>query len=106
MAAEQVTAILDVFRVDPQTEAETRVGQVEYSESGRLALLDVEPEHDARLRSAITAVNGKTDLVELVPPTGSDTPFATASKVTQRSDADFMQALNRYMLKYYGFSLG
>ena len=104
--SEGLTAIVEVYRVDPETQAETRVGQAEFSGSGMLSLLEVDPDEDVRLRAALDAVNGKKEIIELVPPTDATEKFQTASLVTKRGDEGFFDAVSRYMMKYYGFSLG
>jgi hypothetical protein len=104
--SDDVAAMLDVFRVDAQTGEETKVGEAEMSADGRLGVVEVEPEYDARLRAAVASVNAKAEIAELVPPAASERPFATAARVTKRGDDEFLPALSRYMQKYYGFSLG
>jgi hypothetical protein len=101
-----LTQIVEVYRVDPDTGEEKRVGQVAYGGDGRLSLLDVDPDMAAALGEAIRSVNGKTEIVELVPPEDAPEKFQTAAKVTKRDDEDFFDALGRYMAKYYGFTLG
>lgn len=104
--AEEAAAILDVFRVDPATGAERRAGAVELFAGGRLAVLEADPAWEAKLRAAIEAVNGKPQIVELVPPAAATEAGQTAARVTPRSDPNFLQAVNRYLVRYYAFSIG
>ena len=103
---DEVAAILDVFRVDPANGAETAVGSLELFESGRLAVLEVEPDSVAKLTEAVASINGKAQIVEIVPPANATGAGQTGSRVTQRGDPDFVQAVNRFLRTYYGFSLG
>lgn len=106
MADDTVAGTLDVFAVDPATEDEIKIGEVELSEAGLLALVEVEPAHDDRLRAAIAAINGKDAITELAPPVAGAARYAVSTTVTKRDDEAFFGALNRYMQTYYGYSLG
>lgn len=97
---------LDLYRIDAETGDETLAGQAEYYADGRLVLLQAEPEFEAELRTAIDTINSKPRLVEMVPPEASETPFATGAQVTERGAPDFIQALDRYLRRYYGFGVG
>jgi hypothetical protein len=103
---DEVAAILDVYSVDLQTEAERRIGALELSAAGMLAVLEVEPPHALKLSGAVASVNAKPRLVELVPPSGATEPGQTGALVAERGTPDFVPALDRYFRKYYGFALG
>jgi len=105
--SDDITETLSVFHVDPKTQEESRIGEVEYDAGGRLTVLDVDPAFDARLRAAVAAMNGKVEIVELVPPDAPDAPkHAIADKVTKRGDEGFFEAMSDYLERYYGFTLG
>jgi hypothetical protein len=106
MSDDAVAGTLDVFVVDPATEDEVKIGEVELSEAGLLALVEADPEHDDRLRAAIAAINAKDAITELAPPVNGAARYAVSTTVTKRDDEAFFGALNRYMQKYYGYSLG
>ncbi len=103
---DEVATTLTVFRVDPASGAETRVGELELFESGRLAVLEAETEISGKLTEAVQSINGKSQLVELVPPLDATEPGQTAARVTQRGDEGFVPAVDRFLRAYYGFSLG
>jgi hypothetical protein len=94
----------DVIHVDADSGEREKVGEVEVDSDGRLRLVTVAPGHEALLRDAIGSVNAKVRIVELVPPTGG-TPLAVDVKATERDDDDFLDALSRYLERYYGFAL-
>ena len=104
--ADNVTAILTVFRVDPETGTEAVIGSVGASMGGRLAVLEVSPEAAEKLGRAVAAMNAKPHVVELVPDTDAAGPGDLAAKITERDDPAFIVAASRYMARYYGFSLG
>lgn len=105
--SDDVSESLSVFRTDPATGEESRIGAIEYAASGQMTVLDVDPAFDATLRAAVQAMNGKAEIVELVPPDAPDAePHALASRITKRGDEAFFEAMAGYMERYYGFSLG
>jgi hypothetical protein len=102
-----IIEIITVFLVDPATPQQTRIGEVEYSADGRLAVIDADPAFNAGLRAAVAALNSKAQIVELVPPDGPDTPRdAVSGRVTRRGDERFFEAMTSYLERYYGFTLG
>jgi hypothetical protein len=101
-----MTQIVEVYRVDPEGGEGERVAQVAFGADGRLELLDADPDVMAPLAEAVRSVNGKEQIIELVPPDDAPEKFQTAARVTKRDDPEFFDALSRYMEKYYGFSLG
>jgi hypothetical protein len=104
--ARDVTAILTVFQVDPESGSEMEVGSVGVSTDGRLAVLQVSPEAAENLSRAVAAMNAKPSVVELVPDADATGPGDLGAKVTERDDPAFIVAASRYMARYYGFSLG
>lgn len=104
--SDEMTRIVEVYRVDPDGGEGERVGQVAFGADGRLDLLDAEPDVMARLAEAVRAVNAKGQITELVPPEDAPEKFQTAARVTKRDAPEFFDALSRYMESYYGFSLG
>ena len=104
--ADDVTTILSVFRIDPESGTETEVGSVGVSTSSRLAVLEVSPEAAEGLARAVAAMNAKPRVVELVPDADAGGPGDLAAAVIERDDPGFIGAASRYMARYYGFSLG
>lgn len=106
MADAAAVTLLDVYRVDPDSGVETGVGLLELAADGTLAVLEAAPDVAIKLTSAVSSMNAKRHVTELVPPEDATEPGQTAAKITERTDPDFVQALNRYMRRYYGFGLG
>jgi hypothetical protein len=105
--SDDVVETLNVYCVDPMTQEESRIGIVEYTSDGRLTVIDVDPAFDGKLRDAVAALNGKTEIVELIPSDAPDaTKHAVATKVTRRGDEEFFGALSGYLERYYGLTLG
>lgn len=104
--SEAMTQMFDVYRVTPEDDVPRRVGEVEMAPDGRLGLIDAVPEFAPRLRAAIAAANGKQAIEEIAPPEAGGDRYDVAVKLTARTDAGFFDALNRFLGRYYGFSLG
>lgn len=106
MANELPPQVLNVYAVDEETEDETRIGKVQYHPDGRLALLEAEPDQEGFLANVVESMNAKDVLIEKIPPPPGAEKRSTHSKVHKRDDADYFGALQDYLLKYYGLSLG
>jgi len=104
--SEALTQILDVYRIDPDGAEAQRVGEVEFAPDGRLSLTDVDPDMATKLRQAILAVNGQEEIVELAPPDATAERYDLGTRVTKRTESGFFDAVNRFLARYYGFSLG
>jgi hypothetical protein len=114
--SDQVTQIVGFYVVDAESGEERQVGQAEFSPGGMLSLLDADPDMAGKLGAAIRAVNAKDVIVEVSPDTEPDEGEAVAgeddsgayessSLVTARGDEGFLDALSRYMSRYYGVSV-
>jgi hypothetical protein len=106
MASELPTQILDVYAVDEETEDETLIGKIQYDPDGQLTLIQTKPDQEAFLENVVETMNAKESLVEKVaPPPDSEETFGLHSKVFERTDEDFLGAMQRYLRAYYGLSL-
>jgi hypothetical protein len=115
--SDQVTQIVGFYVTDAETGDERQVGQAEFSPTGMLSLLEADPDMAGKLAAAIRSVNAKDAIVEVSPETPPDDgdevaaadddsgSYGSSSLVTARGDAGFVDALSRYLERYYGFSL-
>jgi len=109
--------IVGFFVTDAETGEERQVGQAEFSPTGMLSLLDADPDMAGKLAAAIRSVNAKEVIVEVSPDTeppdeGYEAPadddgesYESSSLVTARGDDGFLDALSRYLGRYYGVTL-
>jgi hypothetical protein len=110
--SDQVTQIVGFYVTDAETGDERQVGQAACSPTGMLSLLEADPDMAGKLAAAIRSVNAKDAIVEASPnddevAAGDDDSggYGSASLVTARGDENFLDALSRYLSRYYGVSL-
>jgi len=99
-------AIFDVYEIDDDDASETLIGEADYSADGMLTLTGGQPERAEYLRDVFTRVNAKPMISELVGPPKGAGQFAVSTKSVARGEAEFLDALQGYLMKYYGLRLG
>ncbi|TAK86325.1 MAG: hypothetical protein EPO01_16335 [Aquabacterium sp.] len=77
------------------------VAKADLLPDGRLKLTAARDSHRNKLGQAIADINAQEGLhLEIAPPEGAP-KFAVASRLVERGDEDYLDALQDYFRKYY-----
>jgi hypothetical protein len=94
--------VLNVVYIDPDTAAESDLGQLELGPGGQLSLLDIEEPVEEFLTGLVESLNAK-DAITVKTPGGRR--YALGSKAYERSAPDFLEGLREYVRHYYSIEL-
>jgi hypothetical protein len=96
----------DVYEIDEDDEEETLIGQAEFYSDGTLRLMSGEPERLEYVADVFSRVNAKPEITLKAPPAEEDDPLSLGAVTVARGDEGFLDAMQTYLLTYYGLRLG
>src|SRR5438067_2140141 len=90
-----------VVKSDPLSGQRSLLGKLGLEDNGMLKLVSAEPSHQKFLQDLVSSINRKPLLhVSVMPP--PDAPrYATYSQAIERTDPQFLEALQCFLAKNY-----
>lgn len=107
--AQHPVETFDIYEVDDDDDAdEMLIGHAEYGSDGTLRLTGGDPERTDYLQGVLARVNAKPEISLKAPPAAEDADdrFALGAVTVARGEDGFLDALQTYLMTYYGLRLG
>lgn len=96
----------DVYETDDDDEDEALVGEAELHGDFTLYVTGGSPEKAAYLTDIFTRVNAKPEISSKAPPPEDAGRFDLGAVTVKRGEEGFLDALQVYLMTYYGLRLG
>jgi hypothetical protein len=90
---------------DPQTAAETPIGQIGYGEGGMLNFVSAIPSHEDYLRTLVERLNQLPHLSERTVPRPGAPKYTLSARKVSRNQTEFRQVLKDHLQRLYGLNL-
>ena len=97
-----------VFHLDLDNVRQAKLGEIELDAGGMLHILEAPAPARSRIEKAVNEINGKTELIVKLPPSGEDDgkdSFALRKQEVARTDPRFLDAVQDNLKRWHDMTL-